>query len=67
MNSENWLNLSKEDSYGYSFAKVRDFLILELLLFGGEFESVIIQLVTIIKTYFSFALKVEIVWTPFST
>ena len=36
MNSKNWLDLFKADDYAYSYAKVRDYLILELLLFGGE-------------------------------
>ena len=37
MNAENWLQLFKNDDFAYSYAKVRDFLCLELLLFGGKF------------------------------
>ena len=49
MNSENWLTLFKNNDSAYSYAKVRDFLILELLLFSGELESAITKLVTTIE------------------
>ena len=37
LNQNNWLDLSKDKDIYYSFAKVRDFIILEIMMFGGKF------------------------------
>ena len=37
LNQNNWLDLCKDKDMYYSFAKVRDFIILEIMMFGGKF------------------------------